>query len=106
MHTHSSTYFPMGPWGKTGKESGGMHEIRRRRPSKVWAGLSDDGRPPGISGRAHFALGALPSSLGVTAAAYSRLKSISRGHEHGSLFLTKRSIILRPQPLVKASSAT
>ena len=67
-----------------------MHKIRRRAPSKVWAGQRDDGRPPGISGRSHFALRALPPSpLGVTAAAaYSRLKSISRGHEHGLLTLT------------------
>ena len=68
-----------------------MHKIRRRAPSKVWAGQRDDGRSPGISGRSHFALRALPPSpLGVTAAAaaYSRLKSISRGHEHGSLSLT------------------
>ena len=78
------------PWGHGEKQAkrGGMHKIRRRAPSKVWAGQRDDGRPPGISGRSHFALRALPSSLGVTAAAYSCLKSISRGHEHGSLPLT------------------
>ena len=81
---------PWGHRGKTGKKRGSMDKIRRRRPSKVWAGQRDDGRPPGISGRSHFALRALPPSpLGVTAAAaYSRLKSISRGHEHGSLSLT------------------